>query len=94
VSCIPTCGLKELKTNKTSTLTPVDIGLASPVLLASTSAGDYYYVVTCLIDEQLPKLFLVSDPVAGLATLEDPALQDTLTGGDVTQCGLLPLSSS
>jgi hypothetical protein len=48
-----------------------------------------YYLATCIIEGQLPKVFLVQDPVAGLAVLIGSAQQTTITGGVVDLCGLL-----
>jgi hypothetical protein len=73
-----------------SSLAPIDVGLASPALVAFTSSGAYYYTITCIITEQLPKLFLASNVTSGIEELMNPALQDTLTGGSVEECGLLP----
>jgi hypothetical protein len=74
-------------------LAPMDItGLASPALVAFTSSGAYYYIITCTITGQLPKLFLTSDISLGIEELVAPGVQDTLTGGVVEECGLLPWS--
>jgi hypothetical protein len=71
-------------------LVPIKIASAAyPILVAFTSAGDMYYIVTCTIEEQLPKLFLVENISTGVAALTDPAQQDTLTGGVVDECGWL-----
>jgi hypothetical protein len=71
-------------------LAPLNIGFASPAFVAFTSDGKFYFVVACIIDEQLPKLFLVQDVTSGIATLMDPAMQSTITGGVVTQCRPVP----
>jgi hypothetical protein len=73
-------------------MVPMNIGLASPALVAFTSGGGYYFIITCTIVGQLPKLFLTSSISIGIEELMLPSLQNTLTGGVVKTCGLLPWS--
>jgi hypothetical protein len=73
-----------------SALAPLTIPAAPyPILIAFTSAGDFFYIVTCIIEDQLPKLFLVQNLSEGIAALMDPAQQSTVTGGVVDMCGWL-----
>ncbi|KAE9378538.1 hypothetical protein N431DRAFT_554693 [Stipitochalara longipes BDJ] len=71
-------------------LAPMAVGLASPSLVAFTSSGAYYYIITCTITGQFPKLFLARQVALGIELLMTPGLQNTLTGGVVETCGLLP----
>ncbi|KAK7051059.1 hypothetical protein VNI00_005171 [Paramarasmius palmivorus] len=65
------------------------------VLLATTTSTDpevYYYPVVCVYgDKQYSKLFLATDPDAGVKVLQDVQYQATITGGLVSSCAYLPL---
>ncbi|KAH8648137.1 hypothetical protein BGZ60DRAFT_535039 [Tricladium varicosporioides] len=70
-------------------LTPLKLADGSSSYVATTTDGQLFYLITCLIAEQYPKVFLAKDPVVGATKLQDPALAMTLTGGNVTQCGFV-----
>jgi len=62
--------------------------------VATTTDGQLFYLITCLIDEQYPKVFLAKDPISGATQLQDPTLATTLTGGNVTQCSFVDYGPS
>lgn len=72
-----------------SALVPLKLADGSYSYVATTTDGQLFYLVTCLIDEQYPKVFLAKDPILGAARLKDPTLATTLTGGNVTVCGFV-----
>jgi hypothetical protein len=73
-------------------LVPIDVGKGIQALIGFELNLSLYYVVTCLIEAQLPKLFLVKDLNAGIATLSHPANNGTIIGGKVNACGFTPWS--
>lgn len=62
--------------------------------VAATTEGDIYYLAACNIQGQNSKVFLVQDPVAGLATLQTAAASWTITGGVVSSCWALGFKPS
>jgi hypothetical protein len=64
-------------------------GSGGTFLVGMTSTGTTYYPITCAFKNQHSKIFLVKEPGSGIATLTDGSLQDTVTGGKVTGCGLI-----
>lgn len=50
-----------------------------------------FFPVVCLYDTGLTRLFLTKDPEEGSKTLTDPALANTVTGGNVQKCSPLRL---
>jgi hypothetical protein len=68
------------------TLAPIQVGSGEQAYVAVTSNGEVYWLITCLLDAQMPKVFVASDIEAGVVTLMDPALAGVLTGGNVTDC--------
>lgn len=72
------------------TLMPITVTQGKFAYVAVTSDGQVYWLVTCLLDTQMPKVFLAKDITSGAATLMDQSLATTLTGGNVTSCGYVP----
>ena len=62
-------------------------------MIASDTAGNTYYPITCLYETLPPKMFLARDPAAGAAILEDTDNIPTLTGGQVTKCYYIPFTA-
>lgn len=75
------------------TLTPLKSGDVTD-LLAVDTLGHFYFPVLCSFEgAQQAKVFLVKDPTADLSFIADPELRFILTGGVVSQCNLLALTS-
>jgi hypothetical protein len=72
------------------TLVPIAVAQGKFAYVAVTSDGQVYWLITCLLDAQMPKVFLAKDISVGAATLMDQSLETTLTGGNVTSCGYVP----
>jgi len=75
------------------TLAPLDgdsENSAVSVYIAVDSKGDYFYPVTCNIEGQPSKVFIVADPVKGLETLLLEELRYIVTGGIVQECFYIP----
>lgn len=69
----------------------VDNDPTTPLIYVGvTTGGTVLYPITCNIQGQSSKVFLATDPVAGVQTLQSDALQNTVTGGVVTSCYFLP----
>ena len=60
------------------------------VYAAVDTLGKAFFPVTCDIQNQPSKAFLVADIAQGTQKLLDPSLRNTVTGGIVTQCYFLP----
>ena len=60
------------------------------VYMAADTIGGIFFPVTCDIQDQPSKAFLVSDIAAGVKKLQDPELRYTVTGGVVQKCYFLP----
>jgi hypothetical protein len=72
-------------------LAPIEVPtLATPALVAFTSSGAYYFIITCTITGQLPMLFLATQATLGIQLLQGAT--PAFTGGVVEECGLLPWS--
>ncbi|KAI4852756.1 hypothetical protein E4T44_01278 [Aureobasidium sp. EXF-8845] len=75
------------------TLTPLKSGDVT-ALLAVDTLGHFYFPVLCSFEgAQQAKVFLVKDPTADLNFIADPELRFILTGGVVSQCNPLALTS-
>jgi hypothetical protein len=75
------------------TLTPLKSGDVT-ALLAVDTLGHFYFPVLCSFEgAQQAKVFLVKDPTADLSYIADPALRFIMTGGVVSQCNPLALTS-
>ncbi|MCJ1293932.1 hypothetical protein MMC34_005489 [Xylographa carneopallida] len=75
------------------TLAPLDgdsENSAVSVYIAVDSKGNYFYPVTCNIEGQPSKVFIVADPVKGLETLLLEELRYIVTGGVVQECFYIP----
>lgn len=72
------------------TLIPIQVAKGGHAYVAVTSDGAVFFMITCLLDTQFPKVFVAKNITAGAATLMVPALAGSLTGGNVTSCGYLP----
>ena len=75
------------------TLAPLDgdsENSAVSVYIAVDSKGAYFYPVTCNIEGQPSKVFIVADPVKGLETLLMEELRYIVTGGVVQECFYIP----
>jgi hypothetical protein len=72
------------------TLVPITVAQGQSAYIAVTSDGQVYWLITCVIDAQTPKVFLVKDITAGAAKLMDQSLATTFPGGNVTECGYVP----
>lgn len=62
--------------------------------MAADTIGNLYYPLLCVYANLYPKMFLAKDPIAGAATLMDPANIATLTGGNITTCGFVPFTDN
>ena len=60
------------------------------VYVAMDTVGGVFFPVTCDIQGQESKAFLVRDIEAGVTKLQDPSLRFTVTGGVVERCYFLP----
>jgi hypothetical protein len=75
------------------TLTPLKSGDVT-ALLAVDTLGHFYFPVLCSFEgAQQAKVFLVKDPTADLSFIANPALRFIMTGGVVSQCNPLALTS-
>lgn len=75
------------------TLTPFKSGDVT-ALLAVDTLGHFFFPVLCSFEgAQQAKVFLVKDPTADLSFIADPELRFILTGGVVSQCNPLALTS-
>lgn len=64
---------------------------ATPDIYAGfDTTGGMFFTISCDIEDQASKVFLVADPVEGAKTLMDPKLRWTVTGGVVQDCYYLP----
>ena len=63
---------------------------ADSVLVAMDYTQNIYYLVTCILEMQFPKLFLVKSLGEGIEILQSQAMQTVLTGGEVSECSLIP----
>lgn len=63
------------------------------VYIAIDTAGSVFFPVTCDIQDQPSKVFLVADVTTGIEKLQDPSLRYTVTGGRVQKCYVLPLAA-
>lgn len=61
--------------------------------VAIDTLGNVFFPVTCDIQDQPSKVFLVADVTTGLQKLLDPSLRNTVTGGRVESCYVLPLAA-
>ncbi|KAK4105537.1 hypothetical protein N658DRAFT_123209 [Parathielavia hyrcaniae] len=68
-----------------------------PYLMVSDLGGDIFFPVICVYasDQVYPKVFLVKDVEAGVATLTSnrPEVLQAVTGGSVKQCGYVALTN-
>ncbi|KAI4254492.1 MAG: hypothetical protein LQ352_003067 [Teloschistes flavicans] len=60
------------------------------IYVATDTAGGVFFPVTCDIQDQDSKAFIVADIEEGVETLRDPKLRYTVTGGIVEECYFLP----
>lgn len=89
------------KSSKSIGLWPVDVGatpdagggLSTKILAAiDTSTKPYFPVLCNYVGGQLAsKVFIVSDPESGIASLTSSNTDSTLTGSAITKCDLLGL---
>lgn len=89
------------RSSKAIGLWPIDIGptpQAAPgqdteLLIAIDSSAKYFYPVLCnYVGGQIAsKMFIVSDPVSGIAALVSDQTDQTLTGSPIAKCDLLGL---
>ncbi|KAF2031605.1 hypothetical protein EK21DRAFT_87870 [Setomelanomma holmii] len=89
------------KTSKSIGLWPIDIGptpnaapnMTTDLLVAIDSSTNPYYPVLCNYVGGLfaSKMFIVSDPVSGIAALTSSGTDTTLTGAPIQKCDLLGL---
>ncbi|EWC44378.1 hypothetical protein DRE_01204 [Drechslerella stenobrocha 248] len=56
--------------------------------------GQNLYPIACTYRTQPTKMFLVADLLEGMKKLQDPELQDSITGGEVKACGFLKWKST
>lgn len=63
-----------------------------PVFGVVGSLGTINYPVVCDIVGQIAKLFLVADIEKGLLKLMAEELRNTITGGEVSKCNVIPLT--
>ncbi|KAG9527760.1 hypothetical protein KCU93_g4897, partial [Aureobasidium melanogenum] len=75
------------------TLTPLQSGSVT-ALLAVDTLGNFFFPVLCTFEgAQQAKVFLVEDPTADLSFIATQELRFTMTGGVVSQCNPLALTS-
>ncbi|KEQ62137.1 uncharacterized protein M437DRAFT_75808 [Aureobasidium melanogenum CBS 110374] len=75
------------------TLTPLQSGSVT-ALLAVDTLGNFFFPVLCTFEgAQQAKVFLVKDPTADLSFIAAQELRFTMTGGVVSQCNPLALTS-
>lgn len=75
------------------TLTPLKSGDVT-ALIAVDTLGHFYFPVLCSFEgAQQAKVFLVKDPTADLSFIADPELRFIMTGGVVSTCNPLALTS-
>jgi len=75
------------------TLTPLKSGDVT-ALIAVDTLGQFFFPVLCSFEgAQQAKVFLVKDPTADLSFIADPELRFIMTGGVVSQCNPLALTS-
>ncbi|KAK6343843.1 hypothetical protein TWF696_007499 [Orbilia brochopaga] len=79
------------KTAKQVALVPSDDLMTASVL---GDKGKLLYPVACTYKTQPTKMFLVADILKGIKKLQDPQLQDELTGGEIRACGFLKWKGS
>lgn len=72
---------------------PADSNAPKALLVAVDTTGIYLYTVLCTYkDKAAPsKIFLVADVDKGIATLKDPATDNTLTGAAIEACTFWPM---
>ena len=74
-------------------LVPVtDVQSGADIVVASTTAAEIMALITCVYNDSVglyPKIFLAKDPNQGVATLESDAVADTVTGGNISSCGVI-----
>ncbi|KAJ6260048.1 hypothetical protein Dda_5694 [Drechslerella dactyloides] len=66
--------------------------LPSDDLMTASILGDkkkFLYPIACTYKTQPTKMFLAVDIIEGIKKLQDPKLQDEITGGEVHACGFL-----
>ena len=71
-------------------LAPVDIRDDLDVYAAVSLRGDVFMTVSCNIQGQFTKVFLVQDLESGVEKLKEEKLRYTVTGGIVEDCFYLP----
>lgn len=75
------------------TLTPLQ-SRSVTALLAVDTLGNFFFPVLCTFEgAQQAKVFLVKDPTADLSFIAAQELRFTMTGGVVSQCNPLALTS-
>ncbi|ORY77045.1 hypothetical protein BCR37DRAFT_395126 [Protomyces lactucae-debilis] len=88
-------GVSRLRTNidsltpKTATLLSfqsIDYGDDSSAIGAFDHQQNMFYVMTCDIPSRGTMLFVAKDPTSGAKTLMSDAVQNSITGGKVTDC--------
>lgn len=76
---------------------PPDGQTEIPYLMLSDLGGDVYFPIMCVYaDEDVyPKIFLANDTDTGAQLLmsNDPLIVDNVTGGNITECGYVPLTN-
>ncbi|KAF3924514.1 hypothetical protein ABW21_db0202104 [Orbilia brochopaga] len=79
------------KSAKQVALVPSDDLMTASVL---GDKGKLLYPIACTYKTQPTKMFLVADLIKGIKKLQDPQLQDVLTGGEIRTCGFLKWKSA
>ncbi|GAM83014.1 hypothetical protein ANO11243_010000 [Dothideomycetidae sp. 11243] len=67
-------------------------GSGKQIIIAVDTLGNYFFPIVCLYQNLANKVFLVKD-VSNLAFVTDPSLQDTITGGAISECDVLAMMS-
>ncbi|KAF2151809.1 hypothetical protein K461DRAFT_321968 [Myriangium duriaei CBS 260.36] len=80
------------KTSNLLTLTEVGTKNGTSFLLGVDTNGGYYYPVVCLYSDLSNKVFLVKNP-GDASSLADSKFRYTVTGGVVSECTILAMSS-
>ncbi|KAH7324936.1 hypothetical protein B0I35DRAFT_425228 [Stachybotrys elegans] len=74
-------------------LAPYEGDSDANLYLAVDPQGEVFYPMVCEYkDGTAAKLFLAKDPVIGAQTLASPAVQHSITGGEVSRCSPLELT--
>ena len=67
------------------------IGDGDDSIVAVDTQGNVFFIMTCQIPSRGTMTFLAKDPDAGAITLQSAEVQNTITGGLVSECFLAPL---